>query len=970
MRNFLIAIVIICSIQLSYSQEDGVVSLALPVRNSLKFNKFLIDPTFSFVKEQSTAISVYSKKQWAQFDNAPQTYLFSYAGRITEKQGVAIGLFQQNHGVLTKFGGVVNFAQNVELAQDSNLTFGLNLGFYKSGLNSGSVITNYPDPSLENIPSNFLFSIKPGINYGTTFLDFGVSINNLFLYNFKTSKMIEDDPDKSIELHAMYTGYLESYGFFDKSKFSTLIKTDLKKEKTVISGLVLFAIPSGVWVQGGYNTLYGMSAGLGLNVTPRISVEYNFEKATGNFSNFGPSHEITLAYRFKPNRKYAEYDEEEGSIINPSEIKKYVPSENNAVTPTKTTPTNKAKVAVDTKTKADALAQSKATADAKRKADADAKAKLAADTKAKQDAIAQAKLAAANAKIKADADAKAKQTADAKAKLDLLAQSKATKDAKTKADADAKAKQAADTKAKEAAIAQAKALADAKTKADADAKAKQAADTKAKEAALAQAKAADKDAKAKADADAKAKLAADTKAKEEALAQAKAAAKDAKAKLAADTKAKEDASAQAKAADKDAKAKADADAKAKLAADIKAKEAALAQAKVADKDAKAKADADAKAKLAADTKAKEEALAQAKAAAKDAKAKADADAKAKEEALAQAKAAEKDAKAKDAIDATINAAQDSKAKLAAEAKAKEEALAQAQVLANDDNAKSMRDLAEFVELSKNSQEKLLKKLDATVIEREKDLNDLKEENDLREKGIFKELKPFKSISAQNSAFLLLKSEIDVLNKSQDSKIKALESLYNERLKKANKKEDITAQYYLKTIQTLKSDQAEVIKANTNLLSSIEKINEETEIAKKRRIKLASFENDEGRYINDVATLKRIKETTPLSNEIFNATDFDYGDVQSNIQIVKNVKNVEGGYYLIVAVHNDVAKRDEFLKKAVAAGEKDINFFYDVNTSKYFIYYSKYDSINQALKAQETKGSKPYNGKMTMVRVEN
>ena len=879
MRNFLIAIVIICSIQLSYSQEDGVVSLALPVRNSLKFNKFLIDPTFSFVKEQSTAISVYSKKQWAQFDNAPQTYLFSYAGRITEKQGVAIGLFQQNHGVLTKFGGVVNFAQNVELAQDSNLTFGLNLGFYKSGLNSGSVITNYPDPSLENIPSNFLFSIKPGINYGTTFLDFGVSINNLFLYNFKTSKMIEDDPDKSIELHAMYTGYLESYGFFDKSKFSTLIKTDLKKEKTVISGLVLFAIPSGVWVQGGYNTLYGMSAGLGLNVTPRISVEYNFEKATGNFSNFGPSHEITLAYRFKPNRKYAEYDEEEGSIINPSEIKKYVPSENNAVTPTKTTPTNKAKVAVDTKTKADALAQSKATADAKRKADADAKAKLAADTKAKQDAIAQAKLAAANAKIKADADAKAKQTADAKAKLDLLAQSKATKDAKTKADADAKAKLAADTKAKEAAIAQAKALADAKTKADADAKAKQAADTK-------------------------------------------------------------------------------------------AKEAALAQAKAADKDAKAKADADAKAKLAADTKVKEEALAQAKAAAKDAKAKADADAKAKEEALAQAKAAEKDAKAKDAIDAKIKADEDSKAKLAAEAKAKEEALAQAQVLANDDNAKSMRDLAEFVELSKNSQEKLLKKLDATVIEREKDLNDLKEENDLREKGIFKELKPFKSISAQNSAFLLLKSEIDVLNKSQDSKIKALESLYNERLKKANKKEDITAQYYLKTIQALKSDQAEVIKANTNLLSSIEKINEETEIAKKRRIKLASFENDEGRYINDVATLKRIKETTPLSNEIFNATDFDYGDVQSNIQIVKNVKNVEGGYYLIVAVHNDVAKRDEFLKKAVAAGEKDINFFYDVNTSKYFIYYSKYDSINQALKAQETKGSKPYNGKMTMVRVEN
>ncbi|RMA76987.1 PorP/SprF family type IX secretion system membrane protein [Flavobacterium weaverense] len=862
MRNFLITLVILCSIQLSYSQEDGVVSIKLPVRNSLKFNKFLIDPTFSFVKEQSTSISIYGKKQWAQFDNAPQTYLFSYAGRITQNQGVALGLFQQNHGVLTKFGGIANFAQNIELGLDSNLTFGLNLGFYKSGLNRGEVITNFPDPSLDNIPSNFLFSLKPGINYGTNFIDFGVSINNLLLYNLKTSKMIEDDPEKSIELHAMYTGYLESYGFFDKSKFSTLIKTDLKKEKTVVSGLVLFAIPSGVWVQGGYNTLYGISAGLGLNITARISVEYNYEKATGNFSNFGPSHEITLAYRFKRNKNYAEYDDEEGSIINPSEIKKYVPSENAATT----TKANSAKLAAETK----------AASNAKMKAEPDTKAKLTSETKAKEAAIAGAK-AAADLKLKAGADAKAKLEAETKDKETALAQTKAADDAKMKANADAKAKLAAETKAKEAALARAKAAADAKMKADAYAKAKLAAETKAKEAALAQAKAAE-DAKIKSEADAKAKLAAETKAKEATLAQAKAA--------------------------NDAKIKSEAHTKARLAAETKAKEAALAQAKAAE-DAKIKSEADAKAKLAIETKVKEDELAL----------------------------------------ATANATK-------------------------DDNAKSMRDLTQVVELSRNNQEKLLKKLDATVLEREKDLNDLKEENDLREKGIFKEPKPFKSISAQNSEFLLLKSEIEVLNKSQNSKIQALESLYKERIKKGNKKEDITAQYYLKTIQTLKSEQAEVAKINTNLLCSMDKINEETEIAKKRRIKLASFENDESRHISDLATLKRIKETTQLSTEVFKPTDFDYGDVQSNIQIVKNVKNVPGGYYLVVAVHDDVAKRDEFLKKAVAAGEKNINFFYDVNTSKYFIYYNKFDSINQAKQAQESKGSKPYNGKMTLVRVEN
>ncbi|PRZ26215.1 PorP/SprF family type IX secretion system membrane protein [Flavobacterium granuli] len=883
-----------------YSQtttsEDGVVSFALPVRNSLKFNKYIINPTFSFVREQSTFVSFYNKRQWVQFDNAPQTYLFSYAGRLSETQGIAVGLFQQNYGVFTTFGAVTNFAQNVELDQDSNLTFGLNLGFYKSGLNSGKVITNYQDPSLDNIPSNFLFAANPGINYGTAFLDFGVSLNNLFLYNLKTSQLVQDDPEKSIELHVMHTGYLDSYGFFDKSKFSALVKTELKKEKTVVSGLMMFAIPSGVWAQAGYNTLYGASAGLGLNITPKISVEYNFEKATGNLSNFGSSHEITLAYNFTSKNNYYGDEEEEGALFVPDLSPKSVkPKNTTPYVDAKTRAANaQAKLAADAKAKADALAQAKLAADAKIKADAEAKAKLAAEAKAKADALAQAKLAA-DAKLKADAEAQAKLAADAKAKADALAQAKLAADAKLKADAEAKAKLAAEAKAKADALAQAKLAADAKLKADAEAQAKLAADAKAKADALAQAKLA-ADAKLKAEAEAQAKLAADAKAKADALAQAKLAA--------------------------DAKLKADAEAQAKLAAEAQAKADALAQAKL-DADAKLKADAEAQAKLAAEAQAKADALAQAKL-------KAEAEAQAKLEA-------------------------ETKAKLAEEPK--------------DDNAREMKNLTQFIEESKKTQKELLERLDVTVADREKDLNDLKEENDLSDKGIFKEPKPFKSVSAQNSALLSLESEIEELNKMQNSKIATLENLYKERLKKSNKN-DSTVQFYLKTIEALKLDQTKAIQKNTNLLSSLDKIKEGIEIEKKRRIKRASFENDQGRYLNDVATLKRIKESTPLSKEIFKPEDFDYGDEQSNMQIVKNVQNVDGGYYLVLAVHSDVAKRDAFLTKVVAAGERNVNFFYDVNTSKYFIYYNKFDTIEEAKQALESSGSKSYNGKMVMVRVEN
>ena len=119
-----------------------------------------------------------------------------------------------------------------------------------------------------------------------------------------------------------------------------------------------------------------------------------------------------------------------------------------------------------------------------------------------------------------------------------------------------------------------------------------------------------------------------------------------------------------------------------------------------------------------------------------------------------------------------------------------------------------------------------------------------------------------------------------------------------------------------------------------LIADLERIKTETEIERKRRIKRAAYENDQGRYAQDVAALKRIKETTKISNTPLKASDFDFGEEQSNMQIIKNIKNSDSGYYLILAVHNSVQKRDEFLAKAVAAGRTDINFFYNVTNVKF------------------------------------
>ncbi|AOW08863.1 PorP/SprF family type IX secretion system membrane protein [Flavobacterium gilvum] len=1001
-KNLLSVFFFYCSISVFYAQqENGVVSFVIPPGNSLKFNSFVINPTFSFVRQQSAYLTLFNKTQWAGFENAPSTYLLSYSGRFRENEGIALGVFRQTQGVLQTTGLVANFAHNILLQEDSNLTFGINVGAYQSGINNSKVISNYPDPSLENIPSNTLMTINPGINYGTAFLDFGLAFNNLVTYSFQ-SGMLKDDPNKGIEGHVMYTGFVDSYGFFDRSKFSGIVKTEVTKDKTIFSGSAMFAVPTGIWAQAGYHSVMGITAGFGINITPKIALEYSYGMGLGDISELGASHIVVLAYKFKSKNFDWGDEEEEGALIEPAPVRNTPATKPN--TDAKTTADaraaqqqkiaeNRAKLVADAKAKADAVEQAKKAklvADAKAKADAAAlasankkpepvsKTKLAADAKAKADADASAKIAAEN-KAKADAAA-AKLAADNKAKADAEAATKLAAENKAKADAEAAAKTASEKKAKADAAA-AKLAAENKAKADAEAADKLAAENKAKAKADAAVAKLAADNKAKADAEAAAKLAAENKAKADAEAadklaaenKAKAKADAAAAKLAADNKAKADAEAAAKLAAEN-KAKADAEAAAKTAAEKKAK-ADAAAAKLAAEN-KAKADAEAADKLAAENKAKAKADAAAAKLAADNKAKADAEAavklaaenKAKADAEAASKlAAEKKAKADAA--AAAQAEQD-KIEAAAAAKLAVEALAKAKAdaMPKDEYGKTMDNLSSTIEESKRKQQQLLSRLDATVANKEKALKELKEENDLSEQGIVKEKTvEFKSTAGENAELEAIKAQIAEVNRAQTASLEEFNRLYNERLKKTPKN-DLINQNYLKTIENLKAEQAKAERSNALLLNSLEQIKVQTEIEKKRRIKRANSLTEQDRTAQDLATLKRIKETTKTSSTPLKSEDFDFGESQSNMQIIKNNK-INSGYYVILAVHNDVSKRDAFVTKTVAAGQRDVNFFFDANSSKYFIYEAMFDNLDEATQALGEKGKKPYNEKMVIVKIQ-
>ena len=283
----------------------------------------------------------------------------------------------------------------------------------------------------------------------------------------------------------------------------------------------------------------------------------------------------------------------------------------------------------------------------------------------------------------------------------------------------------------------------------------------------------------------------------------------------------------------------------------------------------------------------------------------------------------------------------------------------------------MKSVADLTAASKNTQDELLAKFNEVIDIRNKDLQDLKQENDLSEQGIYSAPKAFKSITEENNKLNAIRTDLDNIVKTNNDRIKELEDLYKERLKIPTLVNDEVTLYYQKALQSLKAEQSRAIQTRAQLSTTLKKINEETEFERKRRIKRATYTSEEDRYLQDRAMLKMIKERASSSPVALKAENFDFGEKQgNNIQIIKNVDHVEEGYYAVVAVHTDVVKRDEFLTKAVAAGQSNIDFFYDVTTSKYFIYYKKVDSVEAATETLKTKGNQPYNGQMSIIKIEN
>ncbi len=288
------------------AQEDNpILRYDVPAQNLLKFNRFLINPTFSTVREDRSYINLLHRNQSVSFDDNNQDYFLSYSGRISDRSGLGLSLFTQTEGVVRNYGVLANYAYGIKLSDKSNFTFGANFAYYNTGINRDRINTLDPnDPALNGLGEGTLISFQPGFNLSYGKFDFGLFAENLFDYNLSESVSNTQFNEKTFSGHLQYTHQFENgEGIMEYGRLMPLARVRMVgEEDVVLGGSLMLDLPKLGWIQAGYDDFYGAAAGIGFHLNKRISLGYTMEKGlSGNFDNFGLTHEISFAYSFNPN---------------------------------------------------------------------------------------------------------------------------------------------------------------------------------------------------------------------------------------------------------------------------------------------------------------------------------------------------------------------------------------------------------------------------------------------------------------------------------------------------------------------------------------------------------------------------------------------------------------------------------------------------------------------------------------------
>jgi len=303
-KNYLIlSICLLLGLSGSFGQENLTeISVNSTFHNQLFFNRFLINPTFSLVRENKSYINILHRNQYASFEDNAQNYYLGFSNKMNDHTALGIGVYGQWSGIMQEFGFNANYANSIRLGEKTSLTFGTNVSYMSGGLDQDRIVTPEDDPTLVESRRENRLGIHPGIALSVGQFDFGLYAKDLVEYNQTANELVTGFAAENLKVSVQYSHlFAAAGGFLEDARMMPLVQVGKNAEGGFnYIGSILFDLPSYGWLQSTYDQTYGLSFGIGFNLSKQLSIGYLMEKNISDQSaNLGWNHELSLAYTFK-----------------------------------------------------------------------------------------------------------------------------------------------------------------------------------------------------------------------------------------------------------------------------------------------------------------------------------------------------------------------------------------------------------------------------------------------------------------------------------------------------------------------------------------------------------------------------------------------------------------------------------------------------------------------------------------------
>ncbi|SNR44329.1 type IX secretion system membrane protein, PorP/SprF family [Maribacter sedimenticola] len=276
--------------------QDVVLPTDFRQQNLTEYNGSLLNPAYSLGRNNPSSIAMWARWQWQTYDADPTSLFINYTANINEVSAAGVGFFQHNTGIYLNTGAALNYAYNIQLDEDVFLGVGLNLFAFQQKLADQRFFV--PNPIQTTISNDFIIQMAPGINLRVDKFNIGLVSENLFDYNLSTNERNSDPGDRMFFALASYDIPISILNGDDNSVLrpSLYYKTVPGVDNQL--GLQALLTTNKYWVQGGYNSFYGISGGVGGRFFKRLSIGALVEVGTSNdLKGQDPSFELVTSYK-------------------------------------------------------------------------------------------------------------------------------------------------------------------------------------------------------------------------------------------------------------------------------------------------------------------------------------------------------------------------------------------------------------------------------------------------------------------------------------------------------------------------------------------------------------------------------------------------------------------------------------------------------------------------------------------------